>query len=162
MHQQQVRNPKPNTIQGLLIVLGLVAAIILDSFLAQILMPLIGNALGSLVFWAVGIALAMWTMRRFIMSYSYALTPSLLKITFAYGRYQRPFAEVYLNNILHTGSLEDMKKRYPGARVQNATRKGCALAAYAVAHRDNGRVTILLLQPDETIRAALTTAGKKK
>ena len=42
----------------------------------------------------LGVLLALWTMRRFVLSYSYAMNANLLRITHAYGRYQRPMAEL--------------------------------------------------------------------
>ena len=89
MHLQKVQNPPLKAIQGVLVVLGLIAVIVLASVVLQLLSPWIGAAAASIAFWVVGIGVALWTTRRFIMSYTYALNGVMLKVTFAYGRYER-------------------------------------------------------------------------
>ena len=66
MHLQKVQNPPLKAIQGVLaVVLGLIAVIVLASVVLQLLSPWIGAAAASIVFWVVGIGVALWTTRRF-------------------------------------------------------------------------------------------------
>ena len=162
MHLQQIRNAKLSTLKGIGVVLALVAVILLVSVVTDLLTPLIGDLAAAIIFWSAGISVALWTMRRFVLTYTYALGPNVLRISFAYGRYERVMTDLYLNNILNAGSLEDMRARYPGARVNRATRPACAIPVYAVAAQDDGKPTIFLLQPDETIRAKLEETAKSK
>lgn len=162
MHQQTVKNPPLKAWQGILVVVGLLAALFLVSALVQLLAPVIGNSLSALLFWGLGIAVALWTMRRYVLAYSYAANSNTLQITFAYGRYRRLMEEIYFNNLYHTGTLEEMKKRYPGARVNRATRPGCEHAELAVAYRNNGKTAIIVLQPDEILRQTIIDHIKKK
>ena len=160
MYLQKVRNRKMGALKGLGVVAGIFAALFITTFITQILIPVIGEAISSLLFWGVGALIALWTMRRFVLSYSYGLGANVLRITFAYGRYERVMTDLYFNNIRHAGTLEEMRKRYPSARVNRATRPGCDIEPLAVAARDNGVISIYLLQPDETIRAKLIEAVK--
>lgn len=162
MHQQTVKNPPLKAWQGILVVAGLLAALFLASALVQLLAPVIGNSLSALLFWGLGIAVALWTMRRYVLAYSYAANSNTLQITFAYGRYRRLMEEIYFNNLYHAGTLEEMKKRYPGARVNRATRPGCEHAELAVAYRSNGKAAIIVLQPDEILRQTIIDHIKKK
>lgn len=161
MHLQQIRNAKLSTLKGIAVVLALVAVILLISVVTDLLTPLIGDLAAAILFWGAGIAVALWTMRRYILTYTYALGPNVLRISFAYGRYERIMTDLYLNNILNAGSLEDMRARYPNARVNRATRPACSIPTLAVAARDNDKPAIFLLQPDEIIRAKLEETAKK-
>lgn len=157
MHTQKVQNPPLKAIQGIGVVAGVVAALFLGSVLAALLTPLIGSTLASVAFWALGIAVALWVMRRFVLTYTYDLGPNLLRISFSYGRYQRDMADIYFNNILNAGDLQDMRARYPNARVNRAVRPGCPLEPLAVACKD----AIYLLQPDPEIRQVLEAHARK-
>ena len=53
------------------------------------------------------------------------------------------------------GTPEEMKRRFPGARVSRATRRQCPLAPLALAHDSGGRTAILVIQPDDALRAHL-------
>ena len=162
MHLQKVQNPPLKAIQGVLVVLGLIAVIVLASVVLQLLSPWIGAAAASIAFWVVGIGVALWTTRRFIMSYTYALNGVMLKVTFAYGRYERAMREIYLNNVVFAGAPEAVRKRYPDARVQRAIRPRCSIDPFAVAYNDGNRIAIFVLQPDDEIRTALSVAAHPK
>lgn len=162
MHQQIVKNQPLKTWQGLLVVVGIIAAILLDSLITGLITPLVGGAIAAVFFWGAGILVALWTMRRFVLSYSYVLSGTALKITHIYGRYQRPMEDVYLNTLLACGTPEEMRKRFSGARVSRAVRPKCDLEHFAIAYTSGGNTRILILQPDETIREALTQRARKK
>lgn len=162
MHLHKVKNDPLKPLQGVLTVLLLVGAVLLDSFIFQLLTPLLGEGNAALLFWAFGVLIVLWAMRRFVLTYTYGLSSTLLRITFAYGRYERAMEEIYLNNVVYAGEPADVRAKYPSARVRKAIRSGCPLPHYAVAHRDNGSVVITLLQPDGPIREALTAAARKK
>jgi len=161
MHLQKVRNSKLSALKGLGVVAGIFAALFVITFVTQILIPFIGEGPSSLLFWGLGALIALWTMRRFVLTYSYGLGANVLRVTFAYGRYERVMSDIYFNNIVNAGTLSDMRTRYPSARVNRATRPGCDIEPLAVAARDNGVISIFLLQPDEVIRATLEDVAKK-
>ena len=161
MHLQKIRNRKLGALKGLGVVLAIVAALFVVTFITQFLIPFIGEGPSSLLFWGVGALIALWTMRRFVLTYSYGLGTNVLRVTFAYGRYERVMADLYFNNILNAGALDDMRARYPNAKVNRATRPGCEIEHLAVAAKDNGVVSIYLLQPDGVIREKLEEVAKK-
>ena len=164
MHRQRVSNPPIKAVQGLVIVVGLLAVLLLDSAVTRLLTGVIGSTASALLFWTVGVGVALWTMRRYVLAYSYELTGTMLQITFAYGRYERAMAEVYLNSVLFTGTPEQAKQRYPDSRKQAAIRPRCGIEPMAVVYSDGRGTVILTIQPDEKIREALNGAarGKKK
>ena len=164
MHLQKVRNSKLGALKGLGVVAGIFAALFVITLVTQLLIPFIGEGPSSLLFWGLGALVALWTMRRFVLTYSYGLGTNVLRVTFAYGRYERVMVDLYFNNIVNAGTLSDMRARYPSARVNRATRPGCDIEPLAVAARDNGVISIFLLQPDSVIRAKLeeVARGRRK
>ena len=161
MHLHKVRNKPLKAVEGVIVVVAIALVLCLTSVLAFLLRGPMGDSFAILVFWIIGGAVALFTMRRYILSYSYAMSGSLLRMTFAYGRFERVLSEIYLNNVLSAGTPEEVRRRYPKAKVLRAIRPTCEIEVFAVASRDNGGVIIHLLQPDETIREALTKAARE-
>lgn len=161
MHLHKVQNQPLKPAKGFAVVVALIAAIVAVNFLTQLLAPLIGGLGATILFYGFGILAALWTMRRYVLKYTYLLESNILHITFAYGRFERSMADIYLNNVLATGSLEDMRARYPNARVARATRPACPIPTLALACKYGGSPAIYLLQPDEEIRKALVDAARK-
>lgn len=160
MYRQLNRRPPIKGLRGLTVVLGIVAVVWLDSILAQLLAGL-NELVAAILFWGLGALVALIVLRRFIMGYSYALSSSLLRLSHAYGRYERLMEDVYLNSVVLAGEPEAVTKRYPDARVRRAVLPQNPAPAFAVAYRDDGKIRILHLQPDERVRAALEAAGKR-
>lgn len=161
MHLQKVQNRPLKTLQGIGVVAALLAVLLVLTFVTQLLIPLTGELVSSILFWGCGVFIALWTMRRYVLTFSYGLSASLLRVSYAYGRYERVMSDIYLNNILNAGALDDLRARYPNARVNRATRPTCPIAPLAIACKDDGRVAIYLLQPDEKIREVLMETAKK-
>lgn len=162
MHLQKVQNRKLSAAKGLLVVLGIFAALFVLTLISQLLSALVSELAGSILFWGGGVGVALWTMRRFVLTYTYALGTNMMRICYAYGRYERVMTDLYFNNILRIGTLEDMRARYPDARVNRATRPTCPHESLAVVARDNGAPAIFLLQPDEEIKNALIAVVRGK
>lgn len=49
MHQQKVRSPRLNVLQGLGVVIGILAAIFAASVITTLLIPLIGNTAATII-----------------------------------------------------------------------------------------------------------------
>jgi asparagine N-glycosylation enzyme membrane subunit Stt3 len=89
MHLQKVCNRRLSTLKGIGVVLGIFAALFALTFVTQLMIPLTGSLAAAIVFWGVGALIALWTMRRFVLTYSYALGTNVLRISHAYGRHER-------------------------------------------------------------------------
>ena len=160
--QQRVRNQPLSGLRGIAVVLFCFLFVVADSILVTLLSPMIGDALSSLIFWAIGIAAIMWLMWFFVLAYVYTADSTKLCITRAYGKRQRMAEEIYFNNILYSGTLEQLRARYPNARVRRATRRQCTIEPLAIAYRDGDKVAIYVLQANEEIRPLLLSAAKGK
>ena len=154
MYRHTVQNPPLKPLHGLLIVLGLVAALWIDSLLAGLLASF-SELLSAILFWGIGALIALWTMRRFVMGYSYSLSSTMLRVAHLYGRHERPMQDIYLNNIVLSGAPEDVIRRCPNARVHRAVLSRNPAETFAVAYRDDGKLAVLIMQPDERIKEEL-------
>lgn len=160
MYRQLNQNPPIKGVRGLLIVIGIVAAVWLDSLLAQLLTALVSELVASIFFWGIGVLIALFALRRYVMGYSYSLSSSLLRISHAYGRHERLIEDIYLSGVVLSGSPEVVAKRYPDARVRRAVLPRNPAPPFAIAYRDDGRIAVFHLQPDARIREALEAAGR--
>ena len=120
------------------------------------------GSLASLGFIAYGCAIAWWLLNRYILGFTYAATADVLRVCRVYGKRERFMLDVWMNTLLAWGSEEDMKKRFPDAHVDRATRARCDLPPLALAYRRDGRPAILVIQPDEAMRRHLTGRKNKK
>jgi len=160
MITQRVENPPPRGWRGVVLVLAVAGAVVLASEALQRLGQIIGGV-ASILFFAFGGAVAWLLLDRFVLAYVYTCDASCLRLYRAYGRYRRPMQEVWLSSLRASGSLEDMRRRFPDARVQRAVRDRCDIAPLAVVWLDGGRPAILVLQPDAALRAAIERAVKR-
>lgn len=161
MYLQKVLPPKLNGLHAIAATLLIVAALIADSAACMLLSRVLSAGTATVLFWVLGGLIALWAMRQFILSYSYLLSGSALRVSHAYGRYERIIEQMYFSSVAAYGSLADLQKRYPGAKVQRCTRKDCPIDPFAVAYSGSGHIVLYELQPDEKIRRALIDAARK-
>lgn len=161
MLQQKLQNPRPDALRGIGIIALTALAVLVGSAAFSRLSARIGS-LASVGFIAYGCAIAWFLMNRYILGFVYTATADVLRVCRVYGKRERFMADVYLNTILAWGSEDEMKRRFPGARVGHATRDRCDIQPLALAYREDTRTAILVLQPDEAMRRHLTARGKKK
>ena len=159
MLRQELRNPRPDALRGAGIVALAVLAVLGGSVVFSRLAPRLG-ALASVGFIAYGCAVAWWLLNRYVLGFVYTASADCLRVCRVYGKRERFMLDVWLNTRLAWGSEADMKKRWPDAHVDRATRSGCDLPPLALAYRRDGKPAILVIQPDEAMRRHLT--GKKQ
>ena len=161
MIQQKVQCRPLNGLRGVALVLGvLVAAFIGDTFFSM-LQSVAGKA-ASLGFILYGCSVAWFLLTRFVLGFVYTANDSCLRVCRTYGRRERFMCDVWFNSLLAMGSPEDMRARFPGAKVSRAIRYQCALAPLALAYKDDGKAAILIIQPDDTLRARLLKALRSR
>ena len=161
MLRQRVENPRPGGLWGVALVLSVAAAVALSSRLFGWLSRWLG-VWASAGFIASGCALAWFLMYWYVLSYGYSLDGSRLEVVRRYGRYERMATQVWLSRVQAVGEPEEIKRRFPGASVERATRRGCALEPLAIAYLNGEKQAILVIQPEDELRARLVAAKKKK
>ena len=160
MIEQRVDNGVLRGWRGPALIAVVAGAVLLGSAAFNGLGRYIGRA-SSWLFIAYGGLIAWYLLDRYVLAFVYTCDGSCLRVRRAYGRYERPMAEAWLSSALACGSLEAMRRRFPGARVQRAVRKKCLIAPLALAYGAAGGTAILLLQPDDRLRGAILRAVKK-
>ena len=121
----------------------------------------IGSMAASFLFILCGMGVAGFLLNRYVLGYLYVCENGCLHVSRVYGKRHRPMADIWLNGVQACGEPDAIRKRFPGAKIQRATRADCPLSPMAVAYRDDGRTAILLLQPNDALREALIKAAKK-
>ena len=161
--KQIVAHKKLGTLHGLLLVAGLLIVLILMNYLVLgLLATYIGNGASSLAFWVLGGLIAWAVLRIYVVKYFYLLDDEVLQVNRAYGKRERHIDNVYLHQLVFVGPPEEARKRYPNAvRVHALHAKGEHLTV-AVVHRASQGHRILLIQPNDEIKAALTAKVKGK
>lgn len=160
MIQQRVSHRSLQGWRGVALIAVIALGVILGSNLFYALGRVIGNA-ASLLFILFGMGVAWFLLNRYVMSFVYLCDGSCLRVRRAYGRYERQMADIWLNGIRCCGALEDVKRRYPGARVQRAVKPECAIEPLAVAYNDAGKTAVMVLQPEDELRDVIVKAAKK-
>ena len=160
MIQQRVSHGSLNGWRGVTLIAVIALGVILGSNFFYYLGRYIGNA-ASLLFILFGMGVAWFLLNRYVMSFVYVCDGSCLRVRRAYGRYERFMADVWLNGIQCCGSLEEVRRRCPGARVQRAVKPECEIEPLAVGYNDAGKTAIVVLQPEEALRGVILKAVKK-
>ena len=161
MHTQTNQNRQPKGWQGVgLVALVALAAIAGSAFFTRLQGRL--GALASVLFIAYGCAIAYFLLNWYAMRFIYTANDDCLRVCRAYGKRERFVVDVWLNQVTAYGTPEEVKARCPGAPVTQATRAQCELEPLALAHRQDGKTRILVIQPDDAMRAHLLGVLKKK
>ena len=161
MITQDLKNPKSQGLGGLLIVLGILLAIFLAVILSALARPLVGALASTLFVWLVGGCVALYITRRFVLKFRYSMDARRLRIERVYGERARFMLEFPLDSLLKVGTPEEIQAAYPSAHRSNAALKDVPMETVALAYKQEGKVRLLLMQPNEEIRARLLNALRK-
>ena len=168
--KQSIGHKKLNPLQGVLLIVGLMAILLLVNFLAinlvgqwfSRLSERAGTIAGLVTFWGVGGGVALQVLRVYIARVSYTMTEDLLRMSRFYGKRERHIEDVYLNRLLFVGAPEEARKRYGKLSCIRATHPSCRLARTALVYKNSSGMRMALIQADEALKAALTQRVKKK
>ena len=107
--------------------------------------------------WPTGCWAAFWGLkflRDYVLNYLYTANTKQLRVERVYGPGRPRFVEdVYFSRLKALGELEEMKKRFPGAKVLRATLRRATLPVKAMAYDSTEGMKILLIQPSEEMWA---------
>ena len=160
MHRQKIQNRQPSALQGIGLVLIVALAAVAGSAFFSRLESRLGTT-ASLLFILYGCAIAWFLLDWYALSFVYTATNDVLRICRAYGKRERFAADIWLNRVVAWGSPEDMKQRYPQARVLKATRAQCEYEPLALVYKDSDSLAAAVIQPDDAMRKHLLEAIKK-
>ena len=168
--KQSIGHKKLNPLQGVLLIVGLFAALILLNYAAidfvgqwfSRISERAGAIAGLVTFWGLGGGVAFQVLRVYVARVSYAMTEDLLRMSRFYGKRERHIEDVYLNQLLFVGAPEEARKRYGKLRCTRATHPSCKLARTALVYKNSAGTRMALIQADDALKAALTQRVKKK
>lgn len=168
--KQSIGHKKLNPLQGLLLIVGLLAILFLVNYLAIDLFGVwfsrisqrAGSLAGLIAFWGIGGFIALQVLRVYVARIDYTMTEDLLRMSRFYGKRERHIEDVYLNQLLFVGTLEDAQKRYGKLRCTRATHPSCKLGRTALVYKNSVGTRMALIQADDALKAALTQRMKKK
>ena len=160
--KQIVGHKKLSSLGGFLIVLALVAILVfINYFVLTYIAALIGSTAASIGFWVIGILLALYVLRVYVVRYSYEIDGGVLRLNRSYGKRKRFIEDIYLRQILFTGTKAAAKKRYPSVRIVRALYCRSDIATLAVVYKNSEGVRCALIQANDEIRACLENAVKE-
>ena len=160
MREQIVQNRQPRWWEGILIVLAIALLVLVGNGVFSMLALRIGR-LASLLFLIYGFAVAWLLQFWFVMRFIYTANNDALRVCRLYGKRERFMTDVWFKAVVAWGTPEEVRARCPHARVSRATRRQCGLAPFALAYKDDGKLAMLILQPDEAMKAHLVSRLKK-
>lgn len=161
MHTQTLQNRQPDALRGIGIIALAALAVLAGSAFFTRMQPQWGT-LSSLLFIAYGCAIAWFLLNWYVMRFIYTSNDDCLRVCRAYGKRERFMTDVWFNQVLGYGSPEEVKARFPSARAQRATRQQSPLEPFALAYRDGDKQALLIIQPDEEMKAHILGRLKKK
>lgn len=161
MLEQTLRNRQPNALQGLGLIALIALAVLAGSSFFSLMQKYIGT-LASVGFIAYGCVVAWFLLNWYVMGFIYTSNKDCLRVCRVYGKRERFMTDVWLNQVISYGTLEEMKRRVPRARIYRATRAQCEYEPLALAYRESGKPAIIVLQPDEAMRKHLIESIKLK
>ena len=161
MLRQTIQNRQPKGLQGAgLVLLVALAAVAGSTFFTRMQARL--GAWASALFIAYGCAIAWFLLNWYALRFIYTANADCLRVCRIYGKRERFMVDVWLNQVVAYGAPDEVKARCPDAPVSQATRAQCELAPFALAYKQDGKTRILVIQPDEKMRAHLMGVLKKK
>ena len=159
--QQRIQNKQPGLLTGILLVIGIAAFFIVLNLVSTAVQLYVNGTLGFLLFWGLGAAAVWLLLSQVVMAYQYTWNGMVLRVERVYGKRARYAGDIALRHLTGMGTLEEMKRRFPGAKVTKALRRQCPLEPLAVAFRDADNVQrIFVIQPNDELREKLDEAMK--
>ena len=161
--KQIVEHKKLGPVQGILLIVGLVATLIVLNFLCvYYLSALLGYQPASLVFWVIGGLIAWQMLRVYVMKFEYELSADVLRLNRSYGKRPRHIEDIYLNRLLFVGDPDEAKRRYPKAKRVTAKHGSVDLPVTAVVYKTSDDARVALIQANDELKARLMETAKKK
>lgn len=159
--KQIVGHKRLNTISGLALIFGMVAALIMiNYFVIDQIAARVGATAASIGFWVIGGLLAWLVLRVFIVTYSYEIGGGVLRLCRHYGKRERFIEDIYLNRIEFVGTPEEAKERFPNAKTVSAVHGSEKLPVTAVVYKTADGLRIARLQANDELKRMLVEQVK--
>ena len=119
--------------------------------------------ISSIAYWLFGGLLGLKFLRDYVLNYLYTANTKQLRVERIYGPGRpRFFEDVYFSRLKALGEVEEMKKRFPTAKILRATLRRDKLPVKALAYDSTEGMKILLFQPNDELWAHLQAVLREK
>ena len=164
MKQQVVKSKQTSPLMGVLLILGMVAGLLVASFLGSLLNLLFHTNWCASIVWLLTALLAVHIMRDRIMEYRYTVANGRFYLERTFGEhYSKVLLNLPLMDILAQGELESLKAAHPEIKfTRRAWLKACPLPKTAYIYRKDGALEFLVAQPDPEMKAAIYDPEKRR
>lgn len=156
MVQQTIHTKETKPLVGILMIVGIVAALTLASLVSKAMQMVTGNHVFSVAVWLVTIALGVFLLRDRVLEYRYTVVDGALFLERMHGQHAKLLLNLPVMDILSFGPFEEMQSKHP--EIKNAMKpvlKGCSYEKMAFTYREHGVLKMAVIQPNAEIRAAL-------
>lgn len=160
MYRQEVRDQSLKGLKGVALILAVLAASVLGSAVFTLLGRVMGD-IAAIGFIAYCCVMAWFLLSYYVMGFVYVTDGNCLRVFRTYGKRERHVCDVWLGCVQAYGEPERVQKRFEGAGVDRAIKKQCALEVFALAYTTGGKVRILHIQPDDTLKTKILEQVKK-
>lgn len=161
-HSQTVGKNGLKSWQGLLVVLTVLISIYALNALFTFFTVLgLDYLIGSILFWGLGVGIAVFLFYRFAIVYQYDIGEVKLILSRVYIKNPRVMEEILTREIVFLGSPEEAKKRYPEASVRRALTHRAADPVQALVYVRGKTAKTILFEPNAEIREAIQTFVRK-
>lgn len=155
-HTQLIGHNEVGSKTGIIIVIASLAALYLDSMLAQLLSSIgLAPLFTSILFWGIGGTVAVIVYYNFVIRYLYTVDGVKLTVERVYHKKPRPMIELMKRDILFIGSAEDAVKKHGKVKTHKAVRKTNPNKPVAVVYKRAGEKQMLIFQPNEEVLKAI-------
>lgn len=152
---QDVKANSLNWWQGILLILGIMAAIFAVGQLAGVLQRLITYSAASIGTWVAGGVIALAVVRRFVLGYRYTLEGGTLQVDYVYGKRARFMTQALLRQAVMFDTAANVKEKYPGVKVLKAVKEAPAEKQMALCLKEADGPKILVFEPNEEMTAKI-------
>lgn len=154
---QRLKGKPVSPIKGILAIIGIIASILIVSFLEKLIKEVTGLQYASMAVWLIVVVEAVMLMRNTNLEYGYYVTDNRFTVTRGYGSNQRPIYDIPAEDIIAFGEKDGIFKQYGnGQTFDSATINDKTLKQMAMVYRKSKDETqLLVLQPDEEMEKAI-------
>ncbi len=147
---------------GILIIPGIIAGIIVLTFIMYVFNRLAGTGLFYILEFVIMIVVSIWMARTRLIEFTYYLSGDILRIDRIYSRRPKLDLFIRMNQILFMGKLGNLPEPYQKYKRQRETFKPFTKDSFCVVYLVENRYFTAVLDPSEDFEEGLVSAWKDK
>ena len=150
MYREELKHKQLTPLQGVLVVIGIVAAVMAALLIGQFAAYLLNTKALSYVVFAVALVAAVWIVRGRLQDYAYELEAGRLRCCRMLGENKKTLLEISLKQAVWLGNVMDLPQKYahvPRARATFHKRNRCMSLVYGEAES----IKQLIFSPSEAL-----------